>query len=73
MKFIETNKHRLIEKDTMELAMAWYYRYIEKEEQVNKIEKNLIEFEEQLNKLTHKDNTISVALLQELWRKNVHI
>jgi hypothetical protein len=72
MRFIEKNKHRLIEKQTMELATSWYYRYIEKEEQIEKIEQNLIEFE---NWLVHQGNvsTISMAELQKAWFKTIKL
>lgn len=73
MKFIEKNKHRLIEKQTMELSMSWYYRYIEKEEQIEKIEKSLIEFENQLQEFMTKGDTVSVAELQKAWSKTVSI
>lgn len=70
MKFIEENKHRRIEKDTMELAMAWYHRYTEKQEQIGKIEKCLLEFEEWL--MTQND-TISMAEVQRVWCKSYNI
>jgi hypothetical protein len=70
MRFIETNKHRLIEKNTMELAMSWYYRYIEKEEQIEKIERNLIEFEQWLY---GQNDTISMAELQKAWSRSVKL
>lgn len=70
MRFIETNKHRLIEKDTMELAMSWYYRYIEKEEQIEKIERNLIDFEQWL---CGQDDTISMAELQNAWYRTIKL
>ncbi len=73
MKFIEKNKHRLIEKQTMELATSWYYRYLEKEEQIEKIEKNLIEFESQLHEFMKNSDTISVAELQKAWSKTINI
>lgn len=74
MKFIEWNKHRHIEKDTMELATQWYHRYLEKEEQIEKIEQTLINFElwimEQMKE--GKDH-ISVAELQKEFNKNIDI
>jgi hypothetical protein len=56
----------------MDLATAWYYRYIEKEEQIEKIEKNLIQFE---NFLCEKmnDGVISVAELQKAWHKTIKL
>lgn len=71
MKFIETNKHRQIEKETMELAMSWYYRYIEKIEQMEEIDKRLREFEEWM--FTIGDNNVSVAELQKAWDKKFTI
>lgn len=72
MRFIEKNKHRKIEKDTMELAMSWYYRYLEKEEQIDKIEQHLIGFEDKLHEFMTKGDTISVAELQEAWNKTIY-
>lgn len=71
MKFIETNKHRQIEKETMELAMSWYYRYIEKIEQMEEIDKRLREFEEWM--FTIGENNVSVAELQKAWNKKFTI
>lgn len=71
MKFIETNKHRQIEKETMELAMSWYYRYIEKIEQMEEIDKRLREFEEWM--FTIGDNNVSVMELQKAWNKKFTI
>lgn len=75
MKFIEKNKHRLIEKQTMELATSWYYRYLEKEEQIEKIEKSLIEFENWIHSQMDRkiEDQISVAELQKAWSKTIHI
>ena len=70
MRFIEKNKHRLIEKSTMELAMSWYYRYLEKEEQIEKIEQALISFEEWM---ATQDDTISMGELQRAWSKSYNV
>lgn len=70
MKFIEKNKHRQIEKDTMELAMSWYYRYTEKEEQIEKIERILNDFEEWL---MDQDDMISAAEIQKVWARSIDI
>lgn len=72
MKFIEKNKHRTIEKDTMELATAWYYRYLEKEEQIEIIEKNLIAFESQMMSMENK-GVIDVAEFQKIWNRTVKL
>jgi dihydroneopterin aldolase len=74
MKFIEKNKHRLIEKSTMELAMSWYYRYIEKEEQIEKIEKHMYEFESQmLERLSKEDKPFTMADFQHIWHKTINL
>ncbi|WP_182006319.1 hypothetical protein [Priestia aryabhattai] len=72
MRFIEKNKHRTIEKDTMELAMSWYYRYREKEEQIEIIEKNLIAFESQMMCMENK-GVIDVAEFQKIWNRTVKL
>jgi len=72
MKFIERNKHCLIEKQTMELATYWYYRYLEKEEQIEKIEQQLIEFENKLHEFMSKANIVSVEEVQKAWNKTVY-
>lgn len=71
MKFVERCNHRQIEKATMDLATSWYYRYIEKEEQIDKIEQSLIEFENWL--ISQGDDKISVAELQKAWHKTIKI
>lgn len=73
MKFIETNKHRLMEKETMELAMAWYSRYKEKCSQMEQIDKELTSFEQWLDDQMAKGNTVSVAEIQKRWSKVVHL
>ncbi|TPF18028.1 hypothetical protein [Priestia megaterium] len=72
MRFVEKNKHRTIEKDTMELAMSWYYRYREKEEQIETIEKNLIAFESQMMSMENK-GIIDVAEFQKIWNRTVKL
>lgn len=72
MRFIEKNKHRVIEKDTMELAMSWYYRYREKEEQIETIEKNLIAFESQMMGMENK-GVIDVAEFQKIWNRTIKL
>lgn len=71
MKFIEKNKHRHIEKDTMELATAWYYRYLEKEEQIDKIESEIIKFNNWIDENMGQD--VSVAELQKAFNKTFTI
>lgn len=74
MRFIEWHKQRHIEKDTMELATSWYYRYLEKEDQMEKIEQNLINFDIWIMQQMQKgEDHISVAELQKAWNKNVDI
>ena len=51
--------------------MSWYHRYIEKEEQIEKIEQSLIEFENQLHEFMIKGDTVSVAELQKAWSKTI--
>lgn len=72
MKFIETNKHRQIEEEIMNLAMSWYYRYKGKKEQMEEIDKRLREFEEWM---THSDDdgTVLVSELQRAWNKSFTI
>jgi len=72
MKFVEKNKHRHIEKDTMELATSWYYRYLEKEDQIDKIESSLMDFDNWIRENIEKDY-ISVAELQKAYNKTINI
>ncbi len=71
MRFIETNKHRQIEKETMELAMSWYYRYIEKEEQIEKIEQSLRAFERWF--MSREDGNIQIGDIQREWDRIINI
>lgn len=71
MKFIEFNKHRQIEEDTMEIAMSWYYRYKEKKEQMEEIDRRLREFEEWM--MSNDDGTVLVSELQRAWNKSFTI
>lgn len=72
MKFIETNKHRQIEQSTMELAMSWYYRYTEKLEQMEEIDRRLREFEEWVMSISDGDGVL-VSELQRAWDKQFNI
>lgn len=70
VKFIETNKHRQIEQDAMELAMSWYYRYTEKLEQMEEIDRRLREFEEWMMSVSDY-GTVSVSELERVWEKTI--
>lgn len=74
MKFIEKNKHRQIEKDTMELAVSWYCRYKEKEEQIDEIENEIRNFELWfMEESNDGKDSLSVAEIQKAFNRTFSI